>query len=84
MVKLPANVVRLAGTNAPDGKCSAQDLRRYFTFFGYGKNSAEKWIRYYVSEQVLTEVGKNEEGQAVYTCVWWSLPTTESGRAIVL
>lgn len=57
-----------------NGIVTERFILRMFLSSGYGPNKAKKWIDTYVHENILTNVGYNEDLNCPeYSCVWWAL-----------
>lgn len=73
MAASPANIMRRIGATiaADTGTATLRQIRRTFVNAGYGPSKIEKWIDLFTKEEMITPVGKNDDGEMMYKSVWW-------------
>lgn len=70
MAANPDRVIRkfAAGT---DKTTTAGKLINHFILNGYGRARANHWVREYIDIGLLQPCGKDDNGNPLYTCIWW-------------
>ena len=71
MAMSPRNIMSRLGSTLPDGLATEKQIRRAFYNAGYGKGKADKWIGLYKAEDIIKTEHLNDNGEILYSCVWW-------------